>query len=111
MKVFEANITYQVSEYLNSFLKNIISFETANQKMNDAFGIIHLFDSNDELEILKETISISNNIVSEPDRACLLYTSDAADERSSVDLGGRRIIKKKTHTHIHTTKQSSKKNT
>ena len=27
--------------------------------------------------------------------ACLLYTSDAADERSSVDLGGRRIIKKK----------------
>ena len=28
---------------------------------------------------------------------CLLYTSDAADERSSVDLGGRRIIKKK-HT-------------
>ena len=37
---------------------------------------------------------------------CLLYTSDAADERSSVDLGGRRIIKKKIdrrdilqHTH------------
>src|SRR5678815_647134 len=31
----------------------------------------------------------------DPDfRNCLLYTSDAADERSSVDLGGRRIIKK-----------------
>src|SRR5678815_1802298 len=29
-------------------------------------------------------------------KRCLLYTSDAADERSSVDLGGRRIIKKKT---------------
>ena len=29
------------------------------------------------------------------DACCLLYTSDAADERSSVDLGGRRIIKKK----------------
>ena len=29
-------------------------------------------------------------------KICLLYTSDAADERSSVDLGGRRIIKKKT---------------
>ena len=27
---------------------------------------------------------------------CLLYTSDAADERSRVDLGGRRIIKKRT---------------
>ena len=31
---------------------------------------------------------------------CLLYTSDAADERSSVDLGGRRIIKKKTQDKL-----------
>ena len=31
---------------------------------------------------------------------CLLYTSDAADERSSVDLGGRRIIKKKNSGKI-----------
>ena len=31
---------------------------------------------------------------------CLLYTSDAADERSSVDLGGRRIIKKKTVSRL-----------
>src|SRR5674536_298389 len=29
------------------------------------------------------------------DEVCLLYTSDAADEEDSVDLGGRRIIKKK----------------
>ena len=32
---------------------------------------------------------------------CLLYTSDAADERSSVDLGGRRIIKKKKKKRDH----------
>ena len=32
---------------------------------------------------------------------CLLYTSDAADERSSVDLGGRRIIKKKKSDTLH----------
>ena len=32
--------------------------------------------------------------------SCLLYTSDAADERSSVDLGGRRIIKKKKLVYI-----------
>jgi len=25
-------------------------------------------------------------------RICLLYTSDAADEEDSVDLGGRRVI-------------------
>ena len=34
----------------------------------------------------------------DPVTACLLYTSDAADERSSVDLGGRRIIKKKNNS-------------
>ena len=34
-------------------------------------------------------------LASGPPVDCLLYTSDAADERSSVDLGGRRIIKKK----------------
>ena len=34
------------------------------------------------------------------DNPCLLYTSDAADERSSVDLGGRRIIKKKTDQRL-----------
>ena len=33
---------------------------------------------------------------------CLLYTSDAADERSSVDLGGRRIIKKKNNEALLT---------
>ena len=35
---------------------------------------------------------------------CLLYTSDAADERSCVDLGGRRLIKKKhTNNYIYRT--------
>ncbi|WDT36803.1 hypothetical protein PVA38_11245 [Streptococcus pneumoniae D39] len=33
---------------------------------------------------------------------CLLYTSDAADEARSVDLGGRRTIKKKNSTHLNT---------
>ena len=31
----------------------------------------------------------------EEGRFCLLYTSDAADDLLCVDLGGRRIIKKK----------------
>src|SRR5450756_2725118 len=33
--------------------------------------------------------------VGEHDVRCLLYTSDAADDLLCVDLGGRRIIKKK----------------
>eukprot|EP00657_Telonema_sp_P-1_P012168 TRINITY_DN8588_c0_g1_i2.p1 TRINITY_DN8588_c0_g1~~TRINITY_DN8588_c0_g1_i2.p1 ORF type:complete len:116 (+),score=35.73 TRINITY_DN8588_c0_g1_i2:238-585(+) len=38
---------------------------------------------------------------------CLLYTSDAADDLLCVDLGGRRIIKKKKHNikHQHTTRR------
>ncbi|CZS11595.1 hypothetical protein CDFC105_93857 [Clostridioides difficile] len=30
-------------------------------------------------------------------KICLLYTSDAADEEDSVDLGGRRVTEKKKH--------------
>ena len=36
--------------------------------------------------------SLHSNVAS---KACLLYTSDAADDLLCVDLGGRRIIKKK----------------
>src|SRR5659263_782009 len=32
--------------------------------------------------------------------SCLLYTSDAADDLLCVDLGGRRIIKKKKKNHF-----------
>ena len=41
------------------------------------------------------SIRIAETIPDQQSERCLLYTSDAADERSSVDLGGRRIIKKK----------------
>ena len=43
--------------------------------------------------------------------ACLLYTSDAADERSSVDLGGRRIIKKKTNIREQRKPRATKQKT
>ena len=44
------------------------------------------------------------------DAACLLYTSDAADERSSVDLGGRRIIKKNKKNKKKKEKKKNNKN-
>ena len=55
--------------------------------INEIFPILHSLKTDLKLLI------IGSNI-------CLLYTSDAADERSSVDLGGRRIIKKKKHKKI-----------
>ena len=49
-------------------------------------------EGQDEIAPVLSFIVVSYNT---RDILCLLYTSDAADERSSVDLGGRRIIKKK----------------
>lgn len=83
MKVFEANITHQVSDFLNDTLKKITSFEKANQKMYDAFGIIHFFDNDEELETLKEVLSITNNVVEEPDRA------EYGDFQTNSDLANK----------------------
>eukprot|EP00658_Telonema_sp_P-2_P059089 TRINITY_DN47790_c0_g1_i1.p1 TRINITY_DN47790_c0_g1~~TRINITY_DN47790_c0_g1_i1.p1 ORF type:complete len:121 (+),score=27.73 TRINITY_DN47790_c0_g1_i1:88-450(+) len=51
-------------------------------------------DQFDYRHALKHPPPISNWCTG-PIQPCLLYTSDAADEEDSVDLGGRRIIKKK----------------
>jgi hypothetical protein len=83
MKVFEANITHQVSDFLNDNLKKITSFEKANQKMYDAFGIIHFFNNNEELQTIKEVLSITNNIVEEPDRA------EYGDFQTNSDLANK----------------------
>src|SRR5678815_2042248 len=46
-------------------------------------------DPQAEVEEARERIALGHRIFKI--KTCLLYTSDAADERSSVDLGGRRI--------------------
>ena len=48
-----------------------------------------------ELAAQRDDLKVQYDAAIAQIQACLLYTSDAADERSSVDLGGRRIIKKK----------------
>ena len=70
------------------------------KKMNDDPSLVYTLHGDGELQegqIWEAAIAgpgkkVDNLI------ACLLYTSDAADERSSGDLGGRRITKKKTRT-------------
>ena len=69
MKVFDANITYQVSSYLNETLKNFVSFKKANQKIHETFGLRDFFDNEEDLQTLKESILTSPNFISEPDRA------------------------------------------
>ena len=60
----------------------------------------------EQLTMLSLTEPITNPLAAYPSRdwehvyrdlytACLLYTSDAADDLPSVDLGGPRVLKKK----------------
>eukprot|EP00658_Telonema_sp_P-2_P027156 TRINITY_DN21030_c0_g1_i1.p1 TRINITY_DN21030_c0_g1~~TRINITY_DN21030_c0_g1_i1.p1 ORF type:complete len:601 (+),score=181.37 TRINITY_DN21030_c0_g1_i1:2302-4104(+) len=44
---------------------------------------------------IKAPVMWQGKVIRACKKYCLLYTSDAADEEDSVDLGGRRIIKKK----------------
>ena len=45
-------------------------------------------------QLLEAGVHLGHKTLRWNPKISLLYTSDAADERSSVDLGGRRIIKK-----------------
>ena len=63
MKVFEANITLQVSGFLNDNLNNINSYEMANKKMVGSFGINHFFENYEELETFKKRLSVHYNII------------------------------------------------
>ena len=56
--------------------------------------ILIIDDDLDMCQLLSQFLQ-RKGFETETAHTCLLYTSDAADERSSVDLGGRRIIKKK----------------
>ena len=83
----------EVHEWPSVYMFKFI-FEPEQERTN---AILALFPA--ESEVLRKyssggkylSITVREVMLS----ACLLYTSDAADERSSVDLGGRRTIKKK----------------
>ena len=60
----------------------------------------HPNDKPEHLQSLENESRTTGRQMDFVDNSCLLYTSDAADERSSVDLGGRRIIKKKKRNTI-----------
>ena len=74
--------------------KSFYKFEAAARRITGFKHIIPTHQGRAAERILFGSLLKPGDIVAN-NTHCLLYTSDAADERSSVDLGGRRIIKKK----------------
>ena len=66
---------------------------------DSAYGVF----TADKNSLVAQEIGVENqylqSVVAEHPGFCLLYTSDAADDLLCVDLGGRRIIKKKNNSH------------
>ena len=62
-----------------------LSMQNGWRQFLDAFGLQHVW-------VIRQLTRLT---------VCLLYTSEAADERSSVDLGGRRNIKKNKKQQHH----------
>lgn len=84
MKIFEANISYQVSVFLKEYLKNITSFELANKKMINACGINLFFDNDDDFQTLLKLISATSiNLVEEPAR------TEYGDFQTNSDLANK----------------------
>ena len=63
-------------------------------------GRLIAFDKDPEAVAEADTIADPRFSIRHQGFRCLLYTSDAADDLLCVDLGGRRIHKKKKKKHI-----------
>jgi hypothetical protein len=83
-KIFEANISLQVCTFLKDFLNETSSFDNANKKMFDTFGIKTFFENDDDFLRLKESVSfVAISSVEEPDRA------EYGDFQTNKDLANK----------------------
>ena len=80
-------------------LKVIDSFTSKDGVYKVKF-LTNIFQENPGIEFIYkgsnlQLLKINSILFQHMQLICLLYTSDAADDTPCVDLGGRRIIKKK----------------
>jgi hypothetical protein len=69
MKVFDANISVHVLDYLHNELSQVTLFNYANKQLLDTCGIRNFFADQNEFDIFRQTISNTHLLVSEPDRS------------------------------------------
>ena len=102
-KIFLKSVLLELVEKRAVFRAKLRPLVRSCQKFN--VSRFHCVKNCDGLKRVPNTASHAAEVVSlhttmvlalkTDTETCLLYTSDAADEALSVDLGGRRIIKKK----------------
>eukprot|EP00831_Metopus_contortus_P044078 TRINITY_DN3535_c0_g1_i4.p2 TRINITY_DN3535_c0_g1~~TRINITY_DN3535_c0_g1_i4.p2 ORF type:complete len:162 (-),score=38.38 TRINITY_DN3535_c0_g1_i4:71-556(-) len=92
IKPNSTNATKIIREKISYLFQNfaLVDEETVNYNLNLSLKYIKIPKKEKE-ERIKKCANQSS---------CLLYTSDAADDTPCVDLGGRRIIKKKKKIQI-----------
>ena len=84
MRIFDANISLQACTFLKDFLNKTSSFENANQKMFDNFGVVTFFENDNDFQGLKESVSIADiGSVEEPDRG------EYGDFQTNKDLANK----------------------
>ena len=86
---------FQAEDGIRDLVRSRGLGDVYKRQINNNENIRYIYHSNRKVSLSK---NVGINSACGKYIACLLYTSDAADERSSVDLGGRRIIKKKNNT-------------
>src|SRR5678809_1676050 len=89
--VYKRQEELSIEEYLAECKRNPLAYATAAERMLKAIGDPQMVDTRNDPRMSR---LFANKVIKiYPAFAefygCLLYTSDAADERSSVDLGGR----------------------
>jgi hypothetical protein len=68
MKIFEAHIPTKVLEFLNSNLKRVTAYHTANKKLYEFSGIKDFLENQDEYESLKDKMARKAGRVEESER-------------------------------------------
>src|SRR5674536_343016 len=89
-------ITFYAQDQLGEIVFIVVPEPDEVVKPGEAFGEVESRKSVSDLysPLTGSIKEVNSGVQDAPELInCLLYTSDAADEEDSVDLGGRRIIK------------------